>query len=65
MTNTYKIVESSVPHFKNIELEQNFSSYNVGDQINVLGMLMNITQIGTEILGCSNQTDVLVFQKLD
>lgn len=65
MINTYKIIESSVTHFKNIEMEQDFSSYNVGDQINVLGMLMNITQIGTEILGCSNQTDVLVFQKLD
>ncbi len=59
----YKIIESTVPHFKGIEMPYDFSDFRVGDSINVLGLSMKITQHGTEIVGCSNTENILIFQK--
>lgn len=64
MSNTYKIIESSVAHFKNIEMPMDFTNYQVGSPINVLGLDMYITQTG-EVVGCSNSENILVFQKLN
>lgn len=60
----YKIIESSISHFKGIELPFDFSSNETGDEIFVLGLKMTINQLGQEIIGLSNSENILVFQKL-
>lgn len=60
----YKIIESTLAHFKNIELSFDFSNYAVGNEISILGMQLIITQIGAEIIGCSNSDSILILQKI-
>jgi hypothetical protein len=60
---TYKIIESTMQHFKGIEMPYDFSEYKVGDKISILGLEMLVMQCGTEIVGCSNNENILIFQK--
>ncbi len=60
----YKIIESSIGYLKGIELPYDFSSFYVGQQIDILGNSMKITQLGDEVVGCSNTDNILVFQKI-
>jgi hypothetical protein len=46
-------------------MPMDFSTYQVGQSINVLGLVMQITQIGTVLVGCSNTDHILVFQRLE
>lgn len=59
----YKIIECSVPHFKGITLDFDFSNNKVGDAVNILGLSLNITQIGSDVIGCSNSENILFLQK--
>lgn len=60
----YKIVESSIPHLKGIELDFDFSNYSTGDEISILGLKLNITQIGQGVIGTANSENILIFQNL-
>lgn len=60
----YKIIESTVRHFKGIEMPYDFSIYKIGDKLNILGLDMQIMQLGSEIVGCSNSENILILQKL-
>lgn len=60
----YKIIESTVSHFKNIEMTYDFSNYKIGDRLNILGLDMQIMQLGSGIVGCSNSENILILQKL-
>ncbi len=61
---TYKIIESTVSHFKGIELPFDFSENKIGDKLNILGLDMQIMQLGSEIVGCSSSENILILQKL-
>lgn len=61
---TYKIIESTTKHFHGIELPYDFSIYKIGDKLNILGLDMQIMQLGSEIVGCSNSENILILQKL-
>jgi riboflavin synthase alpha subunit len=62
---SYKIIESTVPHFVGIEMPYDFSACKVGDSISILGLNLSVTQCGEQVVGCSNSDNVLIFQKVN
>jgi hypothetical protein len=62
---TYKIVHSTIPHFLNIEMPFDFSTFKVGETINILGQSMYITQLSEVVVGCANNDHIMVFQNIN
>ncbi len=62
---TYKILETSVPHFKNIEVPFDFSQTKVGDSVFFLGYQLFVTQLGTGIVCMSSADYAFTLQTLD
>ncbi len=61
----YKILESTVAHFKNIEIPFDFSNFKVGERLMFLGYDLNITQLGTGIVCLSNVDYAFTLQAME
>lgn len=59
---TYKIVDTTVSHFKNIVLELNFDNYNPGDPYEMFGEKLTIVQKGSGIVTLTNSINIFVLQ---
>jgi len=47
----YKVIECTIPHFKNIEIEGDFTAAVAGSTLNILGENVTLTQAGGGVLG--------------
>jgi hypothetical protein len=47
----YKVIESTIPHFKNVEFEADYSAALTGSTLNILGQNVTLTQSGGGVLG--------------
>lgn len=60
---TYKIVDTTVNHFKNIVLECDFDNHNSGDPYEMFGEKLTITQKGSGIVTLTNSVNIFVLQQ--
>lgn len=60
---TYKIIDTTVSHFKNIVLEVDFDSHNPGDPYEMFGEKLTITQKGSGIVTLTNSVNIFVLQQ--
>ena len=60
----YKVVEATLEYLKEIEFDFNFDGYEVGDTVNMLGQILNISQIGGGVVGASNKDSVVFVQEI-
>ena len=60
----YRIVEATTDYLKNIEFDFDFSKFKVGDEVNVLGNTITLSQLGGGVVGGSNTNFVLFAQEI-
>lgn len=60
----YKVVDTTSPHFLNIEFDFDDTEIQSGSQVMILGMTVTVTQVGGGIIAGSNQDEVMVIQRV-
>lgn len=59
----YKIIDTTVKHFKNITLNADFSNYNLGDFYELFGEKLTVVQKGGGIVSLTNSVNIFVLQQ--